>query len=785
MSKPKPLHFKTNVLLKNFVGKDLINDDSIAVVELVKNAYDAKSSSVLVKFERLNSADTTTQESRLVVSDKGVGMDATDIEDKWLNIAYSDKAVLIRDHGAYFAGNKGVGRFSCDRLGAKLDLLTRKGTGNIYHLEIPWPSFEVEGDKDLTIQQIEMELKTVSTSRAKEISGLDMPAHGTVLAITDLRSVWDREKFLELRRSLEKFLSPNQLFLKKTFDIRLEVPDLAKNDRARPAEESVNGLIKNQVFVHLQFKSTYIESTIDSDGEAVETVVWHDGEQVFRLKERNALPLKNVRAVVYFLNPYKKAYFKRQTGFRSIDFGSIFLFLNGFRIAPYGDRGDDWLGLDVRKTQGTSRYLGSRDLVGRVEVLDDEASFKPISSREGLKKTAAFVHLRDDFILEAIRRLEHFVVDGLNWDSVPTHLRDSIKTEEGLSWKNPSEEYSESWDRKRQRIALAIMTYIGSTPERIIKFWFNPSLLEGVFEQRAEEAQELLGEIEGFDSSQVDASLKQSLAKLRKILAEKDDAVRVARKDAATLRVAVAEQKHRIGTLTRQTETYKAQTLFLQSVSSLDAKSLVAFHHEIFLNSSIISNYIAKTVKVLRESDGADKALHNLERISLANRRISAIAQFATKANFKSVTGKEITDVPAFVEQYLRNVATDFIASGLTLQITNSVSEAFELKVRRIELSIVVDNIVSNASKAQAGTLRVSISKVADNKIRISFIDDGKGLSDSIKDPKDVFELGVTTTSGSGLGLYHSREIVHSLGGTIRALPASPKGLEIRLELTR
>jgi len=63
---------------------------------------------------------------------------------------------------------------------------------------------------------------------------------------------------------------------------------------------------------------------------------------------------------------------------RSIDFGSIFLFLNGFRIAPYGDRGDDWLGIDVRKGQGSARYLGSRDLIGRIEVFDDEQLFKPI-----------------------------------------------------------------------------------------------------------------------------------------------------------------------------------------------------------------------------------------------------------------------------------------------------------------------------------------------------------------------------------------------------------------------
>ena len=780
----KILHFKTNVLLKNLVGKDLINDDSIAVVELVKNAYDAMSDSVCIRFEGLADG-VTTSESRLIVTDKGTGMDRSDIADKWLNIAYSDKKLAPQDHGAYFAGNKGIGRFSCDRLGEQLDLLTKVKDGSLYHLEIPWPDFEVEGDKDLTIQKVDIELKTISPSRAEEISGIKMPNHGTVLVISKLRSTWDREKLLNLKRSLEKFLSPNQLFLKKKFEIEIEAPELKKGDTEKPYLDRVNGVVQNQVFTKLQFNSTYIESDIDPHGETVDTVLFHEGEAVFKLKEKNILPLKNIRVVIYFLNPYKKAYFKRQTGVRVIDFGSIFLFLNGFRIAPYGDRGDDWLGLDVRKTQGTTRYLGSRDLVGRVEVFDNEEFFKPISSREGLKKTDAFVHLKDEFIIEVLRRLEKFVVDGLNWDSIPTQLRDAVRADEGLDWKRTPEEYTESWDKKKQRIALSIMTLIGSSQDRILKFWFNPSLLEGIHEQRTEEAQNLLREIEGFDSTQIDSGLKQSLARFRKLLADKDEEARVARSEATNLRVAVDQQKQKLHKLAKETETYKAQTLFLESVTSLERKNLIAFHHDIFQNSNIINNHIGKTIEALRGIGGTAEALANLEKISRANKRIMAIAQFATKANFKASTGKELTDIPPFFEQYIRNVASDFVASGLALRISNSVREPFEIVTRRIELSILIDNIISNASKAQARTLHVDIAQKSKNTLVISFVDDGRGLSDAIKAPKDIFEFGVTTTSGSGLGLYHAREIVQSLGGTISAIPVTPTGLEIRVEIMR
>src|ERR1700674_13652 len=439
----KPLYFKTNTLLKNLIGKDLINDDNIAVVELVKNAYDAHSRSVLIKFETLFPLKGGKASPRLIIRDEGTGMDSDDVRDKWLNIAYSDKKSLPREHGTSYAGNKGIGRFSCDRLGEHLDLLTRKKGDKLYRLRIEWPRFEKEGKKDLTIQAIDLHLETISPVEAEQIAGIAMPAHGTVLVISHLRSEWDRDKLLGLKRSLEKFLNPNQLFQRKTFDIELSVQEIAREDRGKPYLERINGTVENQIFDKLKFRATYIESSIEPNGKTVTTVLRHEGKDVFRLKEKNILPLKDVKAVIYYLNPYKKAYFKRQTGTRSIEFGSIFLFLTGFRIAPYGDRGDDWLGLDARRQQGQNRYLSSRELVGRIEVVDNEDHFKPISSREGLKKTPEFVTLKDQFILDTIKRLEKFVVEGLDWDSIPRPLRDEMRAEEGLDWKTTVEEYAE------------------------------------------------------------------------------------------------------------------------------------------------------------------------------------------------------------------------------------------------------------------------------------------------------------------------------------------------------
>lgn len=805
----KTLNFKTNTLLKNLVGKDLINDDNIAIVELVKNSYDAKSERVLVRFTDFTPNGVSTELSRIIIADSGIGMDMGDIEDKWLNIAYSEKMYLDQNKGAYLAGNKGIGRFSCDRLGEQLHLLTRKSGGQIFHLPIHWPDFEVEGDKDLTIQEINLEVASIDDGQASRLAGVqEFPETGTVLVISTLRSKWTSDKLRDLKVSLERFLNPNQLFQRDQFRIELSIPALEKAEMGKSYLERITGEIQNQIFEKLKFNTTYIDAEISESGETVSVVLYHEGEKVFDLLERNdSYPLLGgVHIVVYYLNPYKKAYFTRQTGVRPLDFGSIFLFLNGFRVAPYGNRGDDWLGLDVRKTQGTHRYLSSRDVVGRVEIISNDDRFTPVSSREGLKNTDAFQQLRLDFFLDIFRKLERFVVEGLQWDSVPDNIRQELNRSEGLDWGSTSERYSESWDRKKQRIVLSIMTLIGSSPERIIKFWFSPSLLEEVYENRREEVERILVSIEGFEPGKVDADLARSLSRLRGLInekeaearvakaiaadlrievAEKEEEVKAAKAEAEELKVEVAEREGQIIELAERTETYKAQTLFLQQVTSLDVKQLMTYHHQISLDSTIVDNYIARAVKALRDYSGSREILEHLQKASLSNKRIGVIAQYATKANFRAATKKELTDIPAFFEQYLLNVAKDFIAAGLGLQVFNTVAEPFEIKASRIELSILIDNIISNASKAHARKLSVNITQASQNTLRVSFIDDGRGLSKELPDIDSMFEMGITTTSGSGLGLYHVKHIVENMDGKISAIPLDPHGMEIRVEVTR
>ena len=200
------LHFKISSALKDIIGRDLITDDYIAIFELVKNSYDAHATVVDLIFENINDPLNT----KIIIKDNGKGMDYIDLESKWLFVAYSAKKEGTEDNdyrnliyrNRPFAGAKGIGRFSCDRLGKKLKLETTKMGGTRTEILLTdWECFE----KNMQDEFIEIK---ISHSFQKQNSyGLE---HGTILEISELREEWNRRKILALKDSLAKLINPNQ-----------------------------------------------------------------------------------------------------------------------------------------------------------------------------------------------------------------------------------------------------------------------------------------------------------------------------------------------------------------------------------------------------------------------------------------------------------------------------------------------------------------------------------------------------------------------------------------------
>ena len=215
----------------------------------------------------------------------------------------------------------------------------------------------------------------------------------------------------------------------------------------------------------------------------------------------------------------------------------------------------------------------------------------------------------------------------------------------------------------------------------------------------------------------------------------------------------------------KEKEQVKKQNLFLQSVDSLDKDRIVKYHHDIRLHASTIHNTISSLIqKVNNKSLSGEELRKMAERIKRANNKVLSIAMFASKANFNT-TGETLEDdIIAYIEQYVTQVLPDFYEDIKFHGIANGCKMIKRFKP--LEVSLLIDNFVSNSINAKARNFSVEFSPMGD-RVKIDIIDDGKGWSKEI-DSRNVFDKGVSTTSGSGLGLYNAMQYIKTdLGGNI------------------
>src|ERR1700743_1216361 len=147
---PTPPHFNISSSVVRQLGKELVTDEVTAIMELVKNSYDADARRVIIE---INTQDMLTleglhfpSESRgyIIIDDNGFGMNLGDIIDGWLVISLSGKRSMktlfqTTPGGRIPLGEKGLGRLSTQKLGDRLEMFTgKKNDPNNYHVAFSW-----------------------------------------------------------------------------------------------------------------------------------------------------------------------------------------------------------------------------------------------------------------------------------------------------------------------------------------------------------------------------------------------------------------------------------------------------------------------------------------------------------------------------------------------------------------------------------------------------------------------------------------------------------------------
>lgn len=804
------VHFKTNILLKNIIGKDLITDDNLAVLELVKNSFDAGSPEVSIIYKNIINNDDnaqlklpTNQTSLLIIKDNGAGMNEDDLINKWLNIAYSEKKEIRENYGRIQAGNKGVGRFSCDRLGYFLTIYSRKKDANYYKLFIDWRLFEIEGKKDSLIQDINLNISEITTNDFPLQTGYDPFESGTILEIAYLREFWTKDKILSLKRELEKFINPNQIFSSSRFDVFLYAKDYQQDDnQVNDDIKKINGKVENKIFDKLNFKSSSITSFIDERGEYITTTLQDRGNDIFVLKEKNSFSqLSDVKVTIYYLNPYAKRYFTNQTGIRSVDFGSIFLFIDGFRVPPYGDDGDDWLGLEIRKGQGYNRYLGTREIVGRIEVNNNQDKFIIISNRSGVVNNVAFEQLTHStapygFFYKTFRRLERFVVEGISWDKTG-----NIQSKYG----EKGEKYKIDDLTRNKQILSVIKNIIDANDVQICSLTINEEFVSQIIDSQLERAkadlnvmlQEIAQKASTMDPlvlEQYQQELGENTEELRHLMnlinniapisdkIKNVDSVQSLMNEKQTefselkknleseikARKQAEEERLRIE---KELELEKEKNTYLRTSArnlSDDAKGLI---HNIKIVSKKISSSVENLYDKIHNNSITQKdILKALGVIRFQSEKVLKISKIITRANFRTDKTDQVVDVVGYMEQYISIYKEIYEDTDLHFSV-NRHNSSLMRKVSVLEIALVLDDLISNSEKAGAKVFQLNMTNIDDNSLSVIVTDDGRGVDEKFLDnPEKIFELGVTTTNGSGIGLNSVRTALKSMKASISFL---------------
>ena len=704
-------------------------------------------------------------------------MNYKDLKDKWLFVAYSAKR-LGKENEDYrdkikikrvFAGAKGVGRFSCDRLGKFLNLISVKDETNpkIENLKINWEDFENADEEEFVNIKVTHDQLESYPFKHK---------HGTQLEITGLRDVWDRKRILNLKRSLVKLINPNQENDSKNFSIEIiakdekpidELPN--KKGEKRSDWDIVNGVIQNSIFETLEIKTSNILVEISSDGKFIETTLQDRGDLIYFLKEKNPFKeLHDIKVYLFQLNRSAKYNFTKIMGMEPVKYGSVFMYKNGFRVYPYGEEGDDTLQIDRRKAQGYNRFLGNRDLIGRIEIDGEQPELRETTSRDGgLVKTNSYMQLVDFFENHVLKRLENYVVNVIRWG------------DEKLI-KETGELLPVLWPKDVKIEILEIITgFINS--KNIVDIQYDKDFLKIISDKQNKSVDKIVKNI----SKVAEKSGNQELVKEAKKI---ERAIKETRADSEKAKAKAEEEEKLRKESEAKLDYVIGQNNFLKDEISDDTKNLESILHHIGLTTNFIRMDIESLVRAINKGEGKEKLMPIVKRISAENLKVTSFAKYFKKVNFNVHSNKVTKDVVAYINEYIENVyrkRKDLISNRELLDVSFVTPKDANLTIKfnPIDLIIVIDNLTNNSLKNGARKIKISWEEVGEKTITLSFSDDGKGIKDSIV--KHIFDFGFTTTKGSGLGLFHIREILEKMNAKIVVNNQIRIGVEFRITFNK
>ncbi len=414
--------------LITMLGDQLIKNEIIALVELIKNSYDADASWVKVSFVDFNTDFSVKSTSKIIIEDDGCGMNAEILKKHWLNPATPDKLKRKKekettDKGRIMQGEKGIGRFAIFKLGKNIKIVTRRqcidkegkfiDAGEAvedviyYNFSDYDDNFLLENgeEKELYIDNLNVFFEEVVPKEIDQkkitlgTTEIDRKPYGTKIEISDLKSSWTVARIDKVQKEIGKMqpifskddFSDFHVWIYQDEDVHI-AQDIYKEKLTTCLENksvfkvksgkyiSATNEIKfilNEKPVHLGFDDADIKGlslfTKYFKNESYKTECG-DFEFEFYIFDLN---IDSDNPSKYMLDQDEKKIIKEHR---------IYLYRDGIRVMPYGDPEDDWLRIDMaRGTISAGAFLSNDQVVGCVYITQNgNPKLRDKTNREGL-----------------------------------------------------------------------------------------------------------------------------------------------------------------------------------------------------------------------------------------------------------------------------------------------------------------------------------------------------------------------------------------------------------------
>ncbi|WHT39547.1 sensor histidine kinase [Myroides sp. mNGS23_01] len=408
MSNKEEIIFTVDAGIINRLGLELVGKSETALAELIKNSYDADANVVSLYFE-----DAYKEGGSLIIEDDGVGMNKEQLINGFMRLATTDKIhnSVSEKYQRPKAGRKGIGRFSTQRLGESLDIITQSKSSDQLHLSIDWNAYET----DKEIGEIKNKLEVINGQRKN--------GDGTSLYINKLREKWSDADIKRVYRYVSDLIQPNLLKIdnegfiidenkKEGFEVKFLRRDNSNEEWISIADPQVMMLDRA-----LATFSGYIDN--EGNGKCIintKSFSFNEKKEVLSEEVKvSGSPYEALKGAqiafkaFYFIGGDRQVYYGITKAELNVilnyldNNGGIKLYRNGFRVPKYGNLENDWLNIDKNSRIGKGIPFNNNRLIGFVQLMDPNGEvFEESAGREGLIEKEAFLQLQQ-FVSKALQ----------------------------------------------------------------------------------------------------------------------------------------------------------------------------------------------------------------------------------------------------------------------------------------------------------------------------------------------------------------------------------------------